>query len=55
MDNKNTVSLKNLNPFKILSEEGFKKVVETFGKGILFPNGSVNRKELGKIVFSNRL
>ncbi len=32
---------------------GFKKVVETFGKGILFPNGSVNRKELGRIVFSN--
>jgi dephospho-CoA kinase len=30
---------------------GYKKVVETFGKGILHPEGTVNRPALGKIVF----
>tara|TARA_B100001250_G_scaffold387265_1_gene384482 strand:- start:77 stop:703 length:627 start_codon:yes stop_codon:yes gene_type:complete len=34
---------------------GFKKVVETFGKEILHPNGTVDRKTLGKIVFANPL
>ena len=32
---------------------GFHKVVETFGKEILHPDGTVNRKLLGRIVFSD--
>ena len=32
---------------------GWKKVVETFGREILLPNGSIDRKKLGNIVFSN--
>jgi dephospho-CoA kinase len=31
-----------------------KQVVAAFGQGILNPNGSVNRKEIGKIVFTDR-
>ena len=34
---------------------GFQKVVETFGKKILHPNGTVDRRKLGKIVFANPL
>ena len=34
---------------------GFKKVVETFGKEILHPNGTIDRRALGKIVFANQL
>ena len=30
---------------------GFKKILETFGKKILDPNGTVDRHALGKIVF----
>ena len=32
---------------------GWKKVVETFGKEVLFPDGSINRRKLASIVFSN--
>ena len=34
---------------------GFKKILETFGKKILDPNGTVDRHALGKIVFANPL
>lgn len=33
--------------------EYYKKIVETFGKDILFENGLIDRKRLGKIVFSS--
>ena len=33
--------------------EGYKKVVEAFGKEILLPNGEINRKKLAEIIFSN--
>ncbi len=32
----------------------YKRIVKTFGKGILKKNGTVNRRELGRIVFSNK-
>jgi len=32
----------------------YKRIVKIFGKGILRRNGAVNRRELGKIVFSNK-
>ena len=34
---------------------GFQKVVETFGKEILHPDGTVNRQILGRIVFADPL
>ena len=33
--------------------EGYKKVVEAFGRGILNSDGTINRKKLGSIVFSD--
>jgi len=32
----------------------YKRIVKIFGKGILRRNGAVNRRELGRIVFSNK-
>ena len=34
-------------------EIGYNKIVAEFGKGILNEDGSINRKELGSIVFKN--
>lgn len=31
----------------------YKKIVETFGNGIILSNGEIDRKQLGQIVFSN--
>ncbi len=35
------------------SKAAWKKIVESFGEKILLPDQSLNRKELGRIVFSN--
>ena len=34
-------------------EEAYKKIAETFGKGILNSDGTINRKQLGEIIFPN--
>ena len=45
MDNKNTVSLNKLNPFKLLSEDGLKKVIEN-SKTLIFNIGQpLSKKE----------
>ncbi len=33
--------------------DGLKEVVNRFGRGVLLPDGALNRKELGRIVFSD--
>ena len=33
--------------------EGLKKIVETFGEGILLPSGELDRKQLGQIIFND--
>jgi len=40
---------------KVLEKEnsGYQKLLDTFGNEILNPNGSINRQQLGKIVFGN--
>ena len=40
---------------KVLEQEsaGYQKVLKTFGNIILNPNGSINRQELGRIVFGD--
>lgn len=34
--------------------ESYKKIVEYFGSNILLPDGTINRKELGEIVFNDK-
>ncbi|MGV3488695.1 MAG: dephospho-CoA kinase [Tuberibacillus sp.] len=34
-------------------ETAYQQIVETFGRDILFPNGSIDRKKLGQIIFSD--
>lgn len=34
--------------------ETFKQVIEIFGKSVIGPDGEIDRKELGKIVFSDK-
>ena len=34
-------------------EEGYRKVIEAFGRSFLEENGEINRKKLGKYVFEN--
>ncbi|MBW2977543.1 dephospho-CoA kinase [Candidatus Woesearchaeota archaeon] len=39
---------------KVLQKQAYEKVIKTFGKKILNKNKTINRKKLGKIVFSNK-
>ncbi len=35
-------------------EQAYEKIIQCFGKDILMPNGDINRKKLGNMVFSNK-
>ncbi|WP_018662541.1 dephospho-CoA kinase [Heyndrickxia acidiproducens] len=35
-------------------EQAYKQIVETFGTGILLASGSIDRKKLGALIFSNQ-
>jgi dephospho-CoA kinase len=35
-------------------KQAYKKIVETFGTGILLADGSIDRKKLGALIFSNK-